>query len=293
MAGSGRTSRVRRGVRGPPWPHGPRHRNGPWAPQRCVGPVEPDREEEWRAPFRESIQLFTRLRRSDAIRLLFIRALHRQPAQRPPIPSRLQGVDAVFLSLVPSVRVDRPVPGMAVIDSRCANRARVVIVENLADSDRFIPALPEALAQRHHIRHGRAEIHIVLSNPGLVGIQPGHEGGPRWSAQRVLAMGVGEHGALLGQAVQIRRLDQGVTVRPEGTIQVVRHDEQDVHRTSLCIWCVGRWDIGCRTPPQKRNHHGPSRESLCRQGPRGHHRVMRAGNILFHRPGLTRSNDTE
>ena len=63
----------------------------------------------------------------------------------------------------------------------------------------------------------------------MAGVQAGHQDAPRWGAHGRAGIKVGEPHAVLGQAVDVRRLDECLSVATQIALtKVIRHDVNDI-----------------------------------------------------------------
>ena len=74
----------------------------------------------------------------------------------------------------------------------------------------------------------------VAANPGVAGVQPRHQGGPRGRADGAAGVVLSKTRAFTRQSIQMRSLEAGLTVRAEIAVaEIVGLDEQDVRRAGL------------------------------------------------------------
>ena len=102
------------------------------------------------------------------------------------------------------------------------------VVENLANTLREVAVVPEMLRQRDDARAALAEVCRQVPNAKRVGPQAGQHRGARRVAQRLLAIGMLEHPAALGQAIDVRADHVPGAVAAQLRPQVVRHEKQHI-----------------------------------------------------------------
>ena len=92
----------------------------------------------------------------------------------------------------------------------------------------------------------------VSSDVAMAGVQAGHQDAPRWGAHGRACMKVGEPHAVLGQAVDVRRLDEFLSVATQIAItKVIRHDVNDIGLRPVRFRDFGRRG-GRKHVPKKR-----------------------------------------
>ena len=68
----------------------------------------------------------------------------------------------------------------------------------------------------------------VGEHPGLLRVQAGHERRAAWVADRVLAIRAVKLHTALGQAIDVRRLDERMPVATEVVVKVIDRNKQDI-----------------------------------------------------------------
>ncbi len=66
-----------------------------------------------------------------------------------------------------------------------------------------------------------------VPDPDLVGMEPGHQGSPRWTTPSAVVE-LGKAHAPLGEGIEVRGIDLSAMVTKVGKAHVVDHDEDDV-----------------------------------------------------------------
>ena len=103
---------------------------------------------------------------------------------------------------------------------------------------------PSDLRQCLDVGEALADVDGVAVDEGLIGIEPGHERGAAGAAQRVLTEGSLEAHAAFGQAVDVRRFHQRVSVAAKVAVQVVADQEQDVRLVAVGSFAATDADEG-------------------------------------------------
>ena len=106
--------------------------------------------------------------------------------------------------------------------------SRVAVVVDLADARDGVAAPLEHLRQRHDIGNDIAEIGHEVFDTRRIRAQPGQQRHAARAAQWKLRVGPIEPHAPPRQAIEVRRLDETMTVDGHVVVQVVRHDQEDV-----------------------------------------------------------------
>ena len=104
----------------------------------------------------------------------------------------------------------------------------VAAVEDLADGFRAVAVPDEMLAQRHRIRHRRAEIRGEAVDADRGRARPQHQAVARGGADRLVAVGAFEAETAGGEAVEVWSLGQRVPVAAERRLEVIDADQQDI-----------------------------------------------------------------
>ena len=106
-------------------------------------------------------------------------------------------------------------------------------VEDLAHAHAMVAVVLEILGHGHGVRQGGPEMRLQVPHARGVRSTAGHQRGARGAAHGLLAIGSVERGALGGDAVQVRGLDDVAAGRIDLGSQVIDRDEQDVQRFGL------------------------------------------------------------
>ena len=101
-------------------------------------------------------------------------------------------------------------------------------VKNLAERKADVAVLLEGLRQRHHIRVQVAEMRGEIKHTQGRRAQAGEQRRPRGIAQGLLAVGAVEAQSLGGQPVDVRRLDQRMTIAAQFRPQIVHRQEENI-----------------------------------------------------------------
>ena len=102
-------------------------------------------------------------------------------------------------------------------------------MENLTHTLGEVTVLFEVLADGLDVWQCDAEVRLQVPDAGSVGTFAGHDRRARGGAHGLLAISAVEHHAAFGEAVEVRRFDDGVAVAAQLRAQVIDGDEQDVH----------------------------------------------------------------
>ena len=111
------------------------------------------------------------------------------------------------------------------------------VVKDLAAGEGEIAVPAEVLRQRDAVveRRDVPDAGRECVDAGRGGPQPGQQAGPRWIAERRLAVGVGEESAAGGQPVHVRRLNLRMTLEAaDPVVQIVDGDHQDIGTVVGC-----------------------------------------------------------
>ena len=84
------------------------------------------------------------------------------------------------------------------------------------------------LGQGHDVRVYVTKIRVVLNDLDRVRTCPGHETGPRWTADRLLTVGPLKEQTLLCQSVEIRRNRKLRAITAQFRAQIVNGNKQDI-----------------------------------------------------------------
>jgi hypothetical protein len=101
-------------------------------------------------------------------------------------------------------------------------------VIDLPDAGRDVAVVLEQLRQRHGIRPVLAELRDQLVNANRIGSESRQQRCAAWIAQRKLVVGAVEPYAPLRQPIDVRRLDDRVTIRAQVVVEIVGHDQQHI-----------------------------------------------------------------
>ena len=193
-----------------------------------VRPVEAHREEK--RLLADTVQEADHLRGADSVRLFFVRAVLRHPAQRPAQVScnGIDRVDLVFLPFVTAARVDGLVPRGRIVHAVLSDLRRDAVVIDFSDARHEVTVLAKHLGQRLDRGDRIAEVRAVAPYLRLVRIEAGQQRGPARVADWVVAVGAVEPDAKPLQPVEIRSLDDGMAVGSQVVVHVVGSDEEDI-----------------------------------------------------------------
>lgn len=108
-----------------------------------------------------------------------------------------------------------------------------MFVENLSDGHRFVSMFFEVAVEElgaHGFDFFFDELVFCLKFLGLelMKIEPAHDAGTRWSADRVLAVGSREPGAFCRQAIHVWRDHLGMTPIACPIVEVINGDKEDI-----------------------------------------------------------------
>ena len=98
----------------------------------------------------------------------------------------------------------------------------------LSNASREIAVQSKRLRQTVMRRNGLSKDLAVLMDPRAVGIQPRQHRIATRAAKRILAIRSLETNATTSQPINIGRLHERVVITPDGIVQVVRNDEQNI-----------------------------------------------------------------
>ena len=225
-----------------------------------VGAEEAARQEE--GPVGVLPEQFGDLCRGLAVGLFLIRPVGGQPAQGATetgraLGPRIQREDLFLVVLVPAARVDRPFPAGRVVQAIGADLRGHAVVEKLADAGHAVAGLAEGLREALRIRHVLAELRGVLVDAQGIRAQARQEAGPARVAERELAVSPVEPDASSRQGVDVRRRPRAAVAAQCVVGQVVRDDEQHVHRPGR-VGVRGARDEGESRQGENQPTHGAS-----------------------------------
>ena len=201
-------------------------------PLRChigrVRPIEADGQEERRPLGGIGLQELDCRGRPDAIGLLFVGAVRRQPTERAAKPAGDEAEDDRLVIFVAAAGIDLVVPRVGVVVPVGADGGRHSVVVDLAHAVGRVTVLAEQLRERHHVRKPLADADRVAPDERLIRIQPGHEGSPARTAERILAVRTFEANPPGSQTVDVGRLHHPMAVTAEIAVEVVANQKQHV-----------------------------------------------------------------
>ena len=195
--------------------------------KRAVGPVESGADEE--RSILVLLEQRDRLRGDLAVRMRPIRrgrCVVRQRAAETPI--RCEVRELGLFVLVDSARIHDRVPRRRIVESARADVPGIAVVIDLADPGHDVAVALEHLRQRHRVGQNRPEVGLQFVDPGCVRTQACEQRHTTRAAQRKLVVRPIEPHAAPRQTIEMGRLHDRVTVRPEVGVQIVRHDQQNV-----------------------------------------------------------------
>ena len=226
-----------------------------------VGPVEADCQKEWRLRFGEALQQFHGAGGADAVGLLGIGSLRRQPAHCAAKLPRLERKNQRLIGHIAAAGIEDRIPAGSVIEAIGADLGRHAVVIELPHPLHPVASLPERLRQRHHIGGDGAEMPAVVAHLRVARPAAGEEAGATGIAQRKLAIRFGESHAPGGEGIDIGRTGGGIPEAMKRWAEVIAHHQQNV-RPPECLW------FGCPCRPtgqqsrqhQHQQHQHPHRE---------------------------------
>ena len=174
------------------------------------------------------LELLDRIGRGDAIGLLLIGPLSREPAQGPAKLPGSQGLDDRLIGDIAPSRIDRLVPGIGVVVTTCADVLGHVVMIDFPDPGREIAVVTKDLGDGLHLGKGFPNVDGVGVDQGLIRIEPRHERSPTGTTERILAMRIVKANPALGETIDIWGLHLGMTIQPHVAVQIVTDQEKDV-----------------------------------------------------------------
>ena len=164
-----------------------------------------------------------------AVGLFFIGAFGREPAEGAADLSSGFGIeDEVFVGLVATDWIHGALPGGRVVEAIGADAGGDIVVVDFSNAGHEVVFLDEALREGDGVGNGVAEVGIEIVDFDLIGAEPGHDRGPAGIAKGELVVGTVEANTARRESVNVRRLDDKVSVATERGGQVIDCDEEDV-----------------------------------------------------------------
>jgi hypothetical protein len=134
----------------------------------------------------------------------------------------------LFFGFVDADGVEGVVPGGRVVEAGGADVAGHAVVIDLADAAGPVAVVAEELREGDDVGQGGAEVFGEVIDAGGVRREAGQQGGAGGAAEGELGVGAVEADAGAGDAVDVRRFDEGMAVATEAGVEVVDGEEEDV-----------------------------------------------------------------
>ena len=213
---------------------------------RRVRPVEADCQKERLLRFGKALEQLHGARGTDAIGLLGIASLRRQPAHCAAKLARLERENQRLIGHIAATGIEHRIPAGGIIEAIGADLGWHAVVIELPHPLHPVASLPECLWQRHHIGSNGAEMPAVVAHLRVARPAAGEEACATRIAQRKLAISFGESHAPGGQRVDIGRTGGGIPIAMQRWAKVIAHHQQNVGP-------AGRW-FGCPCRPTGQEH---------------------------------------
>ena len=195
---------------------------------RGVRPEETDGEEERGLVVRKGLQPRHGLGRSQAVGLLRVAPLGREPTDRAAELPRLEREHLPLVGLVAPLGIEDGIPTRRIVEPIGADLPGHAVVIELSDPLDAVAGGAEGLRQRHHAGVEITEADGVVTDAGPRRTPPGEEARPARIAERILTVGPGEADATGGELVDVRRDRLRVAVAAKRAAEVVADHKQDV-----------------------------------------------------------------
>ena len=195
---------------------------------RGVRPEETDGEEERGLVVGKGLQPRYGPGRSEAVGLLRVAPLGREPTDRAAELPRLEREHLPLVGLVAPLGIEDGIPARRIVEPVGADLPGHAVVIELSDPLDAVAGSTEDLWQRHHPGIDVTEANAVVTDAGPCRTPPGEEARPARIAQGILAVGPTEADATGGELVDVRRDRLSVAVARKRAAEVVADHEQDV-----------------------------------------------------------------